>query len=370
MAAGGNAPLGLDFDPLDRRSTWAERRGRPRAARESSDDWIFLVMLPFWAGLGVVSVVAVGQSVDDLLVVPQLSEVAILVFFVLLGLLCAAAVPVSVWAIVRWLAHTEVDGELRREGFAAANGLSPREGGRGRPGILGDDADQPAAVIDAIARTDDRPLEFGTVDVGRTSSNESPTPYPYLLTRLAQDVPHLVIQGRAGGGWMPLPVQIDTPSISLEGSFDRSFRVFAPDGYERDALYLLTPDVMACMLDTASGLSVEVLDDRLTVFAVGMLDPRAPVLWRRLAVAAEALGDQLGRQAARYRDARAAGSTPLTRVAAGARRTRRIRGRVAKAGRRLPSRGDRSGLYLGMAISAFVYLLALLGNWGDGVYLG
>ena len=46
---------------------------------------------------------------------------------------------------------------------------------------------------------------------------------------------------------------------TLEGDFDRHFTLYAPDGYGRDALYLLTPDLMSRLIDSARAFDVSLL---------------------------------------------------------------------------------------------------------------
>ncbi len=70
--------------------------------------------------------------------------------------------------------------------------------------------------------------------------------------------------------------------LSLEGDFDRYFRLYCPTGYERDALYLFTPDVMARFIDSAATLEVEIVDDWLFLYSsteLSTLDRPARWAW-------------------------------------------------------------------------------------------
>ncbi len=55
--------------------------------------------------------------------------------------------------------------------------------------------------------------------------------------------------------------------LGLEGDFDSFFSLFCPNGYERDALYVFTPDVMARMVDADGVRDVEFVDNRLLLYA-------------------------------------------------------------------------------------------------------
>ncbi|MDN2819975.1 hypothetical protein PAJ26_08790, partial [Campylobacter jejuni] len=46
---------------------------------------------------------------------------------------------------------------------------------------------------------------------------------------------------------------------------DRHFAVYVPKGYERDALQLLTPDVLVCLIAHRRRWDIEVVDDRVVV---------------------------------------------------------------------------------------------------------
>ena len=55
-------------------------------------------------------------------------------------------------------------------------------------------------------------------------------------------------------------------ALSLEGDFDKYFTLYCPEGFERDALYVFAPDLMALLIDEAGGKHVEVIDDWMFVY--------------------------------------------------------------------------------------------------------
>lgn len=92
----------------------------------------------------------------------------------------------------------------------------------------------------------------------------------YLALALPQKLPNILLQampsGPRIGNAVAVPAGIDPDQfLSLEGDFDRYFRLYCPPGYERDALYLFTPDIMALFIDHAHGCSVEIIDNWLIV---------------------------------------------------------------------------------------------------------
>ena len=144
--------------------------------------------------------------------------------------------------------------------------------------------------------------------------------FRYLTMGLSRDLPHLMIDSLRNGSLRSLLP--GTERMSLEGDFDRYFAVYAPKGYERDALEILTPDVMACLIDYGRNWDIEVVEDRLIVASSkvrGWNDCDEVTALLRFS---EIFGDELGHQAATYSDPRAA--HPRYQVAvAGRRLTRR-----------------------------------------------
>ncbi|WP_435744409.1 hypothetical protein [Microbacterium sp. PMB16] len=120
---------------------------------------------------------------------------------------------------------------------------------------------------------------------------------------LPSEAPRIALRSRRGGG--ALSVLPRRPSgrseLRLEGDFSDVFEVSVPTGYETDALYVLTPDLMAIILDHSHDLDLEIVDSTLHVYfsAIDLSD--AVELSRFLTVIA-ALYDRFGRRTMLYRD--------------------------------------------------------------------
>ena len=91
--------------------------------------------------------------------------------------------------------------------------------------------------------------------------------------------------------------------LSLEGDFDRHFELYCPRGYERDALYLFTPDVMAWLVDDVRGFDVELIENRLVFRSRNTLVTRDPEDWAYLARALQTVRARIV-QWERWRDDR------------------------------------------------------------------
>ncbi|UAJ79904.1 hypothetical protein IT072_02150 [Leifsonia sp. ZF2019] len=176
-------------------------------------------------------------------------------------------------------------------------------------------------------------LAVATYTGGKNDPKGPRGAFRYLATRMPRPLPHLMIDSLRNGRLRA--VLPGTQRLSLEGDVDRHFAVYVPAGYERDALQLLTPDVLVCLLDHGRRWDVEVVEDR--VFVASTRSRRRsdrteiPALLRF----AELIGAELGHQASTYTDPRA--REPRTQVAAAGRRLRR-----------------RSGVWVAMAIAAAV----------------
>ncbi|WP_157487104.1 hypothetical protein [Leucobacter salsicius] len=157
-------------------------------------------------------------------------------------------------------------------------------------------------------------VEFGNLSRRRNSGDQ----WSYLSVQLAVPVPHLVLKShRAGDLAKQLPVWV-APSqrLPLEGDFDSWFHAYAPSGYERDALFILVPDVMAALIDSASTFHIELIDHRVTFFVPGHRRFTDPESWRAVDALLQGALPPIASAAVRYRDERVPGQNDSLTVAA------------------------------------------------------
>jgi hypothetical protein len=158
------------------------------------------------------------------------------------------------------------------------------------------DATHTASPFDAARRT---------FAVG---SGQGATVHTTLAVRLPlpAETPRMQLRSRNGNG--PLSVLPHAPSgrqeLRLEGDFSDVFAVSVPVGYERDALYVLTPDLLVILLDNAADLDLEIVDSTLHVY-FPPLDLTDHEVLTRFHTVISALFDRFGRRTIRYRDAAA-----------------------------------------------------------------
>ncbi len=153
-------------------------------------------------------------------------------------------------------------------------------------------------------------------------------PFAFAQLDLPRAVPHIVLKNRRSRVLALAGLGLGNRVVlSLEGDFDRHFTLFCPAGYERDALEIFTPDVMAALIDVANDCEVELVDDHLLLyFRFGLPLWRAETM-ERVQAALALLGDRFARQAGGYRDERSARSHDTVGGA----------GPIALAGRRTTS---------------------------------
>lgn len=120
---------------------------------------------------------------------------------------------------------------------------------------------------------------------------------------LAAEAPRIALRTRSGHGTLSALPRVPRGShgLRLEGNFSDVFDVSVPAGYERDALYVLTPDLMAILLDEVPDLDLELVDRTLHVY-FPPLDLSAPGDLGRFLRVIAVLYERFGRRTVRYRD--------------------------------------------------------------------
>lgn len=236
---------------------------------------------------------------------------AIGIMFVIVPLLLLAGV---VAAVVAWAVRLSGGGASARwyrlDRFARANGLSflPRVDDPGLPGMIFDKGRDRHAT-DAVRGEHPRFVEFANYRYTTGDGKESTVHrWGYIAIRLDTPLPNIVLDAKSNNGLFGsnLPESFrGTQRLRLEGDFDEHFALYCPAGYERDALYLFTPDIMARFVDHAAALDAEIVDDWLFLYAQRDLSTLDPATWAWLFSVVGALLDKLG-QWARWRDERLA----------------------------------------------------------------
>jgi hypothetical protein len=201
---------------------------------------------------------------------------------------------------------------LRMDRFAAANGFvfSPADADPAYPGAIFQNGDSRKAT-EHFRTTEGRFLDFGNYQYSTGSGkNRTTRHWGFLALKLDRRLPHMVLDSKANNGLFGgsnLPATFDKDQIlSLEGDFDQYFTLYCPKAYERDALYVFTPDLMALLIDNAAPFDVEIVDDWMFVYSATKFPAAQPAVYQRLLSIVETVGAKTLTQTDLYRDERAA----------------------------------------------------------------
>ena len=263
-----------------------------------------VVMIPVMVGV-IVSIASLGGSPS-----------AMAIPLVLIVLLLAAG-GVMIWMGVRNAQTTR----YRLHRFAQANGMSyePKVTDPPLPGMIFS-LGRSRQSTDLLRGTVPRFVEFGnyqyTVQSGKNSTTYR---WGYVAVKLDVPLPHLVLDAKGNNGFgSNLPASFHKEQrLSLEGDFDQHFTLYCPAGYERDALYLFTPDIMARFIDNAAQLDVEIVDDWLFLYTQRKVSTLDPATWAWLFGTVGALLTKFD-QWARWRDDRLVAENPGAMASAAA----------------------------------------------------
>jgi hypothetical protein len=204
----------------------------------------------------------------------------------------------------------------RLDRFARANAMSfePHRPDPALPGMIFQVGTDRVAT-DLVRGERPRPVEFGnyrfTTGSGKSRSTQR---WGYVAVKLDAPLPHIVLDATNNNGLFGisnLPATFDRDQrLSLEGDFDEYFALHAPVGYESDALYLFTPDIMARFVDHAAAVDVEIVDDWLFLYTRREVSTLDPATWAWLFSVVGALLEKVARWA-RWRDERLGRTEPV-----------------------------------------------------------
>ncbi len=263
--------------------------------------------------------------------------------------------------IVRLIRHRSRGGQWTRWyrlfAFAAANGLNahPHTVNPNYPGsIFGYGNDRVA--YDRLQAASGRFLDIGNYRFSTGSGDDKVTRlWGFMALRLDRRLPHMMLDARSNNALFGsnLPVSFSKDQVlSLEGDFDRHFTLYCPRDYQRDALYIFTPDLMALLIDNAGAFDVEIVDDWMFVYSSTPFDMIDEVTLRRLFRIVDTVGAKTLSQSERYRDERVvAAGDPLAGVSLSA-------NRIGAGGSRLKRRTPWPGIVIfALIFAGIVYFM-------------
>ncbi|MBT2473037.1 hypothetical protein J7E68_00155 [Microbacterium sp. ISL-103] len=291
------APLTDPVDPKAVGAFAAELRARG-ASETSVSSIIGIVVLVL---MGVIGIPILVTTIVGMVRTPGGSGAAAIGLLVFGGIAVIGAVS----GVIGWRRARVTRYRLNR--FAQANGMS-YEGKVTAPALPGMifSLGNARMSTDLVRGTRPRFVEFGnyqyTVRRGKSSTTYR---WGYVAVKLDVPLPNIVLDAKGNNGFgSNLPASFQKEQrLSLEGDFDQYFTLYCPEGYERDALYLFTPDIMARFIDNAAELDVEIVDDWVFLYTQRRVSTLDPATWAWLFGAVGALITKFD-QWARWRDER------------------------------------------------------------------
>ncbi|WP_431074997.1 hypothetical protein [Microbacterium phyllosphaerae] len=305
------APLTDPVDPKAVSAFAAELRARGGTGMTASTI-IAIVIVGIMALIGVPILVATIGSMTTSPGGSGFAGVGVLLFG-------GVGVILVVGAVIGWRRARVTRYRLSR--FAQANGMS-YEGRIASPSLPGMIFSLGSARMstDLVRGTKPRFVEFGnyqyTVKRGKSSTTYR---WGYVAVKLDVPLPNIVLDAKGNNGFgSNLPASFQKEQrLSLEGDFDEYFTLYCPEGYERDALYLFSPDIMARFIDNAAELDVEIVDDWMFLYTQRRVSTLDPATWAWLFGAVGALITKLD-QWERWRDERLLLESPAGSTSAAA----------------------------------------------------
>lgn len=305
------APLTEPVNPVDVKTFRVEAAQRPNYGNASAIGQVIALVVVFVV-LGFVGLTFLAVLGPVFVSVFQDAGVA--------GAVVVAFAALSGFAVFVVIAIVAIRGTLgvagrwerwyRLDRFARANGMvfSPSDPDPQYPGaIFG--LGRSRTALDHLRSASDRFLDYGNYRyVTGSGKNQSTHHWGFLALQLDRSLPHMVLDSRANNGLFGgsnLPATFTKEQVlSLEGDFNDSFTLYCPKQYERDALYVFTPDLMALLIDNAAPFDVEIVDRWMFVYSAARFDLRQPAVHQRLLRIVDTIGAKTLSQTDRYSDER------------------------------------------------------------------
>ncbi len=327
-------PTTIDFAPLTTPLSDDAVKAWRAQAKASGASWANVNAANIVGIVLVIPVALIFLSIAASFVVfafDQVSQTGSAGFLVLPLVVGLGVIAVAAFAVVKAFGSASKRWELwaRMDTFARANRMlfSPADSNPAYPGAIFGLGDSRQA-IDHLRNLDGRFFDFGNYRYTTGSGkNRSTRTWGYLAFQLERRLPNMVLDSTANNGFFGsnLPATFDKDQIlSLEGDFDRYFTLYAPKEYERDALYVFTPDLMALLIDEASPFDVEIIDDWMFVYSNTPFRTGDAALYARLFRIMDTVGAKALTQTDRYVDERVGNFTANIVAPQGARLKRRV----------------------------------------------
>ncbi|MFU8947398.1 hypothetical protein ACLRGF_11790 [Mycetocola zhadangensis] len=262
-------------DPVDQAQVRAHHE-HLKTTRPRTSGGVFLSIV--LVAIALFALIPLGMLFSDLAHLPSGAIVVASVLVVI------AAVATLITVRVRRRVRRDREIRYRLDRFAEANAMTylDRIANPDLPGMIFSVGGDRFAT-DVLRSTTSPVVEYGHHQyLVRTGKNSTLFRWGYIAIELGTELPHIVLDAVANNSALGtnLPASFpDYQRLSLEGDFDRYFELYCPKGYERDALYLFSPDIMARFIDRAALFDVEIVDNTLFLYTGPGISTTNPEQW-------------------------------------------------------------------------------------------
>ncbi|MBC7591497.1 MAG: hypothetical protein H7226_10705 [Salinibacterium sp.] len=298
------APLTSPVTPTEVAAFKVEAKARPDFAGPSTAMMVFVLVIVMFV-LGSIAIGIVGAIGAVISTVTDSPIAATVVSLALIALLVFGTI-----VLVRASSRKRWESWYRLDRFASRNGMrfSPSDANPQYPGAIFSNGHSRQS-LNHFRSNSSRFLDYGNYRYTTGSGkNRSTHNWGFLALALDRSLPHMVLDSRANNGLfgasnLPAAFQKDQ-ILSLEGDFDNYFTLYCPRQYERDALYVFTPDLMALLIDHAAPFDVEVVDQWMFIYSAAPFDVLQSAVHHRLLSIVDTVGAKTLTQTDRYSDER------------------------------------------------------------------
>ena len=266
---------------------------------------VIAVVVVMFVGLCAYGAVVVSTQTSKVL---NEGELAGAVGFGLLNIIMTLGFIAAIAGLIWYGIRLNKQRLARINQFATANGLVFRQnlGPGGLRGMIFDNGHS-QKVTESLTFPDGIEIANYTFVTG-SGKNRHTHNFGFVRVALKRALPNMVLDARHNNflGLTNLPdVFHGSQRLRLEGDFNKYFDLYAPKQYERDALYVFTPDVMQVLIESGRKYDMEIVDNELFIYQPTFIDLSSEERLREALSATAAISTELRDQTKRYSDERA-----------------------------------------------------------------
>lgn len=278
------------------------------------------------SGIGIVLWAVISWFVISLIIAPFTESLS---FAWIIPVVLSA---LTVFGVVRLMRYNKIR-KARLLKFAATNAMTYQTGHSPSAEHVAMIFDQGHSRVIKDELTTNDGLRFGNYQyVTGAGKNRQTHDLTFIEVKLTRNLPNMVLDAKSNNffGFSNLPNYLDkSQRLALEGDFNKHFDLYVPKQYEQDALYLLTPDVMAVLMDHGAKYDMEVVDDKLYFYKNGRIDLLKEISLREIFDMVEKIAGELRDQSDYYHDDKSAMPREANMVAPEGKRLRNMNNVVA-----------------------------------------